>query len=141
MYYLGEKNHKDYFAFTYMTIIRYLENKITGKDILKFFISNDIKSIAIYGVGTVNNLGKLFYEDIKDSEIEVSFMIDKNYQSYSRTDLNIPIVGINDIQKRAPVDAIVLTPVFYASEITDDLVNAGVKLSQIISLTDIVFGF
>ena len=138
----GELGHdfKEIYAFTYPTVFSYLDSKIKGKNIADFFVKHNINSIAICIRGVLNNLGELFYKDIANSEIDVKYFIDKSYYNiFSGGISGKPVIGLDELQNREPVDAYIVAPIYYFNEIADDLVSAGIEIDKIISLTDVIF--
>lgn len=141
--YLGQKSvkreaelHKRYKSY-YTTTNQWLTNKNQNKDISVYFKDHNIKIIAIYGMGT---MGELFYEDIKKTQVKVSYFIDRNAEEiYSGLD-NIPVVSIEHMDDQDSVDAIIVTPVFDFNEIRTDLEKNGID-KEIISLEDVIFEF
>lgn len=123
------KRYKSY----YELVSQWIVNKNQNKDISKYFIENDIKTIAIYGMGT---LGELFFEDIKNTNVKVRYFIDKNVDELYYGLDGISVVGIDDIENQKTVDAIIITPVFDYESILEDLQNIDTK---IISLEDVIY--
>lgn len=108
---------------------RWLEIKQEGKSIIEYFHENKIKNIAIYGMSYV---GERLYEELKNSDIEIRYEIDKNAEKiYSDVDIFSPE------EELSKVDAIIVTPIFYFEEI-EKMLKEKVD-SQIISLEDILY--
>lgn len=123
------KRYKAYYELTNQWIM----NKNKNKDIAKYFVENNIKTIAIYGMGT---LCELFFEDIKKTDIKVSYFIDKNVDELYYGLDNISVIGIDDIRNQENVDAIIITPIFDYESILQDLQDID---TRIISLEDIIY--
>lgn len=141
MYYKGDRSYKEQNAFGYPILFRYLNNKVRGKEIAEFFRCNQYRSVSIYGLGLHYNLGELLYEDIKHTDIEVKYFIDKYlWGKYPDGISGIPVVSPQKLPYLEPVDVIVITPVFYSNEIMDELTFIGIEAEKIITLTDIVYG-
>ncbi len=80
-----------------------------------YFESMNIKQIAIYGIG---NFGEKFYKIIKDSsKIQVNYIIDINVKEFPC----LKICNLNDQLNK--VDAIIITPIRYFSEIKQELLK------------------
>lgn len=126
-----EGRYKSY----YQLANQWLMNKNEGKQVSRYFEDNDIKSVAIYGMGT---LGELFYEEIKDSNVKVGYFIDKNSDILCYGMDEVPITSIEDISEQEEVDAIIVTPVFDFDAIQEDLEK--VTDIHLISLEDVVYG-
>lgn len=114
---------------------QWVMNKIEGKSMDSYFKENNMKTIAIYGMGT---LGELFYEDIKDSDIKVSYFIDKNADELYYGLDDISVVNLKEMKKQNSVDAIVITPVYDYDMIVDDLEKEGIE-TEFVSLEDVVY--
>ena len=87
--------------------------KQKGKSAVTYLEKKGIKRIAIYGM---KELGERFFEEIKNTDIEVAYIIDKN-----------PREVIGDFQVISPqqelpeVDAVVVTADYYFKEIVNQL--------------------
>lgn len=105
----------------------YLKQNETSLD--TYFKKNDYNSIAIYGMG---EMGNRLYDELKQSDIEVKYVIDKNATSvYSELE-------VLDPEEEFPeVDAIVVTATFAFDEIENSIEN---KVNcPIVSLEDVVY--
>lgn len=99
------------------------------KKITEYFYKNNIKYIAIYGMGY---LGERLYDELKESTIEIKYFIDRNNQKkYEGMETKTPDDYLPE------VDVLIVTPVFYYDEIKKNL-NNKVK-GKIISLQDILY--
>ena len=94
----------------------------------EYFHKNDIQSIAIYGY---KELGERLYDELKGSDIEIKYIIDKNID-YIRAEIDV----YSPDESLPQVDAIVVTATYYYDEIEDELNDMGDFL--IISLEDVV---
>ncbi len=95
----------------------------------EYFYHNGMKNIAIYGYGMV---GQLLENELKDSDISVTYIIDKNADSYSiKNKIYIPGEELPD------ADAVIVTAVTYFDEIEKKL---SLKMRcPIISMEDVMF--
>ncbi len=91
----------------FITMKRWLENRNAGKTFVNYFKDYGYKSIAIYGAG---DLGRLLYEEIKDSEIEIKYFVDRNGEGILENE-GIPVITVDRIAEMPMVDVIVITPV------------------------------
>ena len=119
----------------YQLTNQWLMNKNENKGMKTYFADNNIKSIAIYGMGT---LGELLYSEIKDSDVKVKYFIDKNADTLYYGVDDIAVVGLDDIGSQDEVDAIIVTPIFDFDEIESDMED--ITNISLISLEDIVYG-
>lgn len=109
---------------------QWMQTKQEGKSVVDYFHTYDIKSIAIYGM---SYLGQRLYEELKDSDIDVRYCIDKNA---TRIYADIDIVDPED--EFEDVDAIVVTAIYFFNEIEEKL-TAKTDI-EILSFEDILFG-
>lgn len=128
---ISGKRYKTY----YELVSQWLISKNQSKNILDYFIKKDIKKISIYGMGT---LAELLYEEIKETDIEISYFIDRNTQELCYGLDNISIVDLDDIVNQEKVDAIIVTPIFDYDDIVLDLKGKGIN-ETIISLESIIY--
>lgn len=126
-----EKKEKkvDKFKSYYNLLLQWLEIKQEGKNLVSYFEENNYKKIAIYGMG---ELGNRLYEELKGTEIEVKYAIDKNAENtYSELD----VYTIDE--QLEEVDAVVVSAIFAFDEIEKELSD---KVDcPIISLEDVVY--
>lgn len=131
---IGEKsNARQQMSDKHLTLMllfnQWMITKQEGKTITTFFTNNGYKKIAIYGMSYV---GERVYDELKNSDIEVVYGIDKNADSlYSE----IEILHVND--DLPEVDAVVVTPVFFFEEIREQLCEK--MQCPIISFEDILY--
>ena len=112
-----------------MVLNQWLAAKQEGKSLASFFEKNGYKKIAIYGM---SHLGKRLVEELKGTDIEILYGIDKNADNiYSEFEMKT----LED--DLPPVDVIVVTAVTYFDEIEAAL-EEKVDYS-IISLEDILY--
>ncbi|MBQ9659100.1 MAG: hypothetical protein IJV31_10130 [Clostridia bacterium] len=90
---------------------------------------NGIHKIVIYGYGI---LGKAFFVEMQNSNVEVVAIADKNYKNIYA---NVPAVGIDSIPE---CDAIIVSVINYYDEIEQQLVTKC--RYPIISLEDVIYG-
>ncbi len=112
----------------YALLNQWLKIKQQGKSLAEYFHKNDIQSIAIYGY---KELGERLYDELKESDIEIKYIIDKNID-YIRAEIDV----YSPDESLPQVDAIVVTATYYYDEIEDELNDMGDFL--IISLEDVV---
>ena len=113
----------------YHLLIEWLRIKQEGKSLVSFFLKNDYKAVAIYGM---KELGERLYDELKDSEIEVKYVIDKNADAIYA---DVEVVDPEDSLEN--VDAIVVTAIHYFDEISEMLKE---KVDYpVISLEDAIY--
>lgn len=128
---IKEKNSKiNKYRSYYEILNQWLILKQEGKSLEKYFLDNEYKNIAIYGMG---ELGNRLYDELKDSNIKVKYAMDSNY-SGQYTELDI-----KELEDDLPeVDIIVVTAIFAFDEIENNL--KSVTDCNIISLENAVYG-
>lgn len=113
----------------YNLLIQWMSLKQEGKSLVSYFKNNGYQKIAIYGM---KELGERLYDELKDSEIEVKYVIDQNADAiYADVDVFTPEDELEE------VDAIVVTAIHYFDEIEEILEQKAD--CPILSLEDIVY--
>lgn len=121
----------EYFDITF----QWLLNQMDGKKIEEYFHKNDIKTIGVYGMGKIC---ELFYEEVKDTDIKISYFADVRAEQYGSGFGDIELVKPEDISGLEAVDVIVITPTYYVEEIKNKLEDCGVT-SQMLSIDEIIY--
>lgn len=103
--------------------------KQEGKTIDKYFIDNGFHRIAVYGMSYA---GERLIDDLKGTEVEVAYGIDRNAD---RIFSEVEIVNIDDSFQ--PVDAVVVTAIYNFDEIEEKLCDQ--VDCPIISLEDVIY--
>ena len=103
--------------------------KQKGISLSDWLIKCGITKVSLYGYGI---LGKAFYHELKDSDVEILCIIDRNYKNINS---NIPAVSPDNVPDS---QAIVVSVINYYDEIEKEL--ACKYRCPIISLEDIVYG-
>ena len=120
----------DKFKGYYNILNQWLRLKQESKSLEKYFVDNNYKTIAIYGMGELGN--RLFME-LKDTNIKVRYAVDQNAdETYS--DLEIISKEDNFLE----VDAIIVTAIFAFDEIEEEL--AEKTDYKILSLEEVING-
>lgn len=119
---------------SFITMKKWMENKNAGKTFVDYFHSYGYKKIGIYGAGDV---GKLLYEEIKNSDIGVTYFVDRNAEGIQKIE-GVPVIMIQDIEKMNKVDCLVITPLGNYNEICKVLVNHVPELPTL-SMRDAVY--
>lgn len=113
----------------YQVLIEWLRIRQEGKSLESFFTKNGYKTVAIYGM---KELGERLYDELKDSEIEVKYIIDKNADEIYA---ELEVVDPDDYLEN--VDVVVVTAIHYFDEIEETLSD---KVDfPIVSLEDILY--
>jgi len=92
---------------------QWLKTKQEGKSIVNYLLKHNYNQIAIYGFSYV---GERLYDELKDTGIEVRYIIDKNASGiFAEVEVIDPDMEFEN------VDAIIVTSNFYYSEIEEAL--------------------
>lgn len=125
---INEMDKVKKFKTYYSMLNQWLMLRNAEKKLEEYFINHGYQSVAIYGMG---EMGERFYEEMKTSQIEIKYAIDKS-ADYVLAD--IKIYGIDDTWES--VDVIIVTSIFAYEEIRKTLEN---KVScPIVSLEDVI---
>ena len=108
---------------------QWIKVKQDGKNLASYLKKNEYKKIAIYGMSYV---GETLLQELKDTEIEVAYGIDRRTDS-----IRIGIDVVSPYGSLDSVDAVVVTAIDFFDEI-EELLKKKVKC-PIISIEDIVF--
>lgn len=102
----------------YSLLYRWMEMKLAGEGAAERLMQMGYQSVAIYGAG---NHGRLLYEDIKNSEVEVRYFIDKNKNSMPECGLTVYTMD----EELPEVDVIIITPYLEQQTIVQELKQKG----------------
>lgn len=124
----SEREMKNKMYKYYVTLNNWLEKKQNNINLSSYFQNMGYKSVAIYGMKEV---GERLYNELKDTEIEVKYVIDQNADSiYADVDIYSPD------DKLPEVDIIVVTATYYYNSILSNM--KGKVSCPIISLDDVI---
>lgn len=123
----------DKFKGYYNMLLQWIDIKQEGKSLSEYFVRNNYKTIAIYGMG---EMGRKLYDELKDSEIEIKYVIDKDsITAYSPVD--VKELDDFDGEDKVEVDVVVVTATFAFDEIQKEVSE---KINcPIISLEDVIY--
>jgi len=123
----------EYFA-SFVTMKRWLENRNEGKSLAKYFTEHGYKRVGLYGAG---ELGNLLYAELRDTDIEVAYFVDKNSEGLAVVK-GKPVISPEEITKHSPIDALIVTPIGNFNEICTDLIRIAPNVA-VVSLRDAVY--
>lgn len=115
------------YAYMHDTLMKWLKNKINGKSLGQRLLEMDISKVAIYGA---NELGKMVYNDIKESDVRVECFVDKNADKYSSSAEEIPVIKPSEISLLEKESYVLITPEYYFYEILTDLREKGITAGK-----------
>ncbi len=123
------KNKKKKMDSYYFLLNQWLIVRQRGKTLAEYFQKNNYKTVAIYGM---KELGERLYDELKDTDITVKYIIDKN--AYA---MHADVKVVTPEEELESVDVIVVTATFYFDEIEDMLFE---KVEYpVLSLGDILY--
>lgn len=125
------QNMSDKHLALFLMMNQWVRVKQEGKSLASYFKKNGYKKIAIYGMSYA---GETLLEELKGTDIQVAYAIDKNADSiYAEMDI-VPLDGA--LEK---VDAIVVTAITFFDEIEDILKEKAdcpvISLEDVLDLT------
>lgn len=127
----SEQNQKisDKYMSLFIMMNQWVKVKQEGKNLASYFEQRGYWEIAVYGM---SHAGRTFINELKDSSVKIRYGIDQRPGiAYERLDI------ISPEDELEMVDAIVVTPVTYFTEIEEHL-NRKINC-PIISLEDILY--
>ncbi len=112
---------------------KWISLKNEGKSSEQYFLDQNYKKISIYGMG---ELGSRLVEELKESQVEVVFAIDKNAGASNAA---LPVYDINEVtdERMKDIDAVVVSAFFAFDEIESELQE--IISCPIISLEDVIY--
>lgn len=114
----------------FLLMNQWVKVKQKGMSLSQYFEKNGYRRIAIYGMGHV---GETLVEELKETNTEVAYGIDKNAENIWLNDINV--LSLDDELEN--VDVVVVTAISFFDHIKDLLSR---KLTcPIISLEDILY--
>lgn len=120
------------------TAVRLLDIAVDNEDISAFFRHFGWKKIAVCGM---SRFCKTFIKLMKDSDVEIEYIFDKNYQNFPDGKyMGISIIGYDKLSEIELPDMIVITSNYYYNDIVDELIENDIPLEKILSLNDVIFG-
>lgn len=115
---------------------RWLENRNAGKTFVEYFHEYGYKTLGIYDAG---ELGKLLYDEIKNSDIIVKYFVDRNAEGMRMID-EIPVVPLSKVCEMEEVDVFVISPIVDYDAMCRLLVSNMPEM-RTISLREAVYEF
>lgn len=108
---------------------QWVKVKQDGKNLSEYFIKNDYRRIAIFGM---HYAGETLLNELRNTEVEVVYGIDKNADALY---MDVDIVSTDD--NLDTVDAVVVTAIAFFGEI-EEMLSTKVDC-PILSLEDILY--
>ena len=99
--------NEDFYFWGFNLQNKWLEIRLGGGNLASYFADNCLDKVAIYGAGA---LGRRLLEELKDCDIDVKCLVDKNGRNISDIK-GTSVVGFDD--EWPELDAIIITPIFF----------------------------
>lgn len=122
---------KEQFAYMHSTLCKWLKLKIDGNGLAQLLKNRGIDSIILYGIG---GLGEYAYEELKNSQVKISYIVDKRYRDFPNGYDSISVIGLEQIPENME-EYVLVTPIFYFNDILKDLTANNVKIEKVMSLS------
>lgn len=119
---------------TIVTLKRWLENRNNNRNISDYFMECGYRSIAIFDAGEI---GHILYDEIKNSEIEIKWFVDKNAEGICEID-GIPVKRIQEVFDLPEVDIVCISPIYDYEALNTYLVSHDANI-RTLSLKDAVY--
>lgn len=115
---------------------KWLENRNAGKSFADYLLEYGYKTIGIYDAG---ELGKILYDEIGDSDVQVKYFVDRNAEGIGSVD-GIPVITLAQIERMEEVDALLVSPIVNYDAVCKILAERVPKL-RVMAFRDAVFEF
>lgn len=123
------------YAYIHDTLNKWLKDKIRGKSLGMRLQELGIRKIMIYGA---NELGVMVCQDIVRDGIDVLGFIDKSPMLHGQKRCEVRIYSLEVLDELSDDCYILVTPEYYFCEIMSSLIEGGISLERIVSLSMIV---
>lgn len=131
---------KERYAWMYLTISKYLSDKIAGWNIGESFEQLGIKNFALYAM---SDIAQFVVKDLQNYTGDINFILaDRNPNNFKSKSCNGIVHDIEYLLKQYRenhVEKIVVCSLFYANEIFDEFMNAGIPLKDILTVCDVIW--
>lgn len=128
----------DRYIHQYPILKRWLENKFAGWEVKQYFLQNNLHHVVLYAA---TELTTLFCEDTAGRWNGILYICDKGYAK-KKVHCGYSIFGpdrlFEDYRKKL-IDKIVICSPVYENEIFDELMEKGILLEDLVSLTEVIY--
>ena len=93
---------------TILTLKRWLENKNKGRSFADYFRECGYRTVGIFDAGEI---GRILYEELKDTGIRVEWFVDKNAEGIQWID-GIPVKLMQEVFDLPAVDIVCVSPIY-----------------------------
>lgn len=115
---------------------RWLENRNNGLTFDDYLKKCGYLSVVIFDAGEI---GRLLYEELKNTEIEVKCFYDRNAEGINSMD-GIPVYPFSKLNDIPEADIVLVSPLYNYSEVMKKLLEIDVNI-QSLYLKDAVYEF
>lgn len=129
--------------YQYSIVMRYLRNKIAGWKITDFLRGIETTNLAIYAITEFTDLICEDMQNEPNSEC-VKYICDKNADKYGNGYGKYAVVNIDRLiadYKQKKIDKVLICSIFHVNEIFEELINRGIALEDLISVTNAIFSY
>lgn len=118
------------------TLKRWLENRNEGRTFTDYLHEYGCQKVAIIDAGEI---GKLIYNEFKESDITVEYFIDRNAEAIGSID-GIPVEPLRKISQMPKVDIVIVSTIYNYDELNKLLVTIDPEICTLY-LKDAVYEF
>ena len=115
---------------------RWLENRNAGKTFAGYCHSHGYNEVSIFDAGEI---GKLVYEELKDSDIKVNRYFDRNAEALGQIE-GIPVYPLSDVSLMSADEIAIVSTIFDFTELYRYLVRVNPDI-RAIYIRDAVYEF
>ncbi len=115
---------------------RWLENRNVGKTFADYCLSHGYMEVSIFDAGEI---GKLVYEELKDSDIKVNRFFDRNAEGLGQID-GVPVCPLSDTGLMNADEIAIVSTIFDFTELFKYLVSVNPDI-RAIYIRDAVYEF
>lgn len=120
----------------FVMLKRWLENRNAGKTFVDYFHEYGYLTLAVYDAG---ELGRLLYEEIKDSDLTLRYFVDRNAEGLGTIE-GIPVISLSQISCMEEVDVLIVSPIADYDAVCRVLAEKAPEL-RTMSLKEAVYEF
>ena len=107
--------------------VKWLEIKQKGYSLTDYFIKNNYRSVAIYGMAA---LGRRLYDELENTDVEIRYLLDRNPNGLEK------VLEFVSLQENLIVDIIVVTVAAAEKQLVKEIKAIG--YDNVIGLSDIL---
>ena len=128
----------------YDSVVKYLQNKLSGWSILDFLEKYNYKKVAFY---SVTEFTQFVFDDINYARktgrpIPEIYLSDLNSKKFQNKFMGYYVFSIEELVEqynKGNIDCIIICNFFRRNAIIDDFIGKGVDLSKIITIISVIF--